>query len=98
MIQTTMMGLLLLGGCAKKTVDDPTGAANPPTDAPASERKSLSSAECELQGGRVVGDIGDGAIHRPDYTCESGKPPLGDVRPAEGEPVAIEGSVCCPAV
>ncbi len=95
-----LMGLLATG-CATKAPADPTGEAAPPTkEAPAStaaERPAMTAAECEASGGRVVGDIGDGAIHRPDYTCEGGKPPTGSVRAAEGEPVAIEGSVCCPA-
>jgi hypothetical protein len=55
----------------------------------------MTSQECEATGGTVVGDIGDGAIHRPDYKCANGSSPLGSVRAAEGGPVAIEGSVCC---
>lgn len=60
------------------------------------ERPKLTQAQCEAQGGGVVGDIGDGATHRPDYMCPSGKPPLGNVMPPEGGPIAVEGSVCCP--
>ncbi len=92
----TAMGLLLLGGCAKKTA--PAGDAAPPSDAPppAAERETLSAAACTEKGGQVIGDIGDGAIHRPDYRCASGLPPIADIRPSEGEPVAVEGSVCCP--
>jgi hypothetical protein len=97
--------LLLMAGCAKKTGDDPTGSPTPPADATAGEpapstdgeRPAMSTAECNDKGGRVVGDIGDGAIHRPDYKCDGGQPPLGSIRPAEGQPVAIEGAVCCPA-
>ena len=101
MILATMTGLLL-GGCANKTGGEPTGSAVPPGEpapAPATDpgRPSLTAAECEAKAGRVVGDIGDGAIHRPDYTCEGGQPPIGSIR-AEGDgPIAIEGSVCCPA-
>ncbi len=100
LILATMTGLLL-GGCANKTGGEPTGSSTPPGEtpapAPAAERPSLTAAECEAKAGRVVGDIGDGAIHRPDYTCEGGQPPLGSIR-AEGDgPIAIEGSVCCPA-
>ena len=100
MILVTAMGLLL-PGCSKKP--DSKGETVPPTQeekpAPAGEstRPTLTAADCESKGGRVVGDIGDGAIHRPDYTCEGGQPPLGNIGSAEGEPVAIEGSVCCPA-
>jgi len=101
MIRTSVMGLLLTTGCANKTATESPGDATPPGQPPApgvgAEGPSLTSAECEAKGGRVVGDIGDGAIHRPDYTCEGGQPPIASIRPAEGEPVAIEGSVCCPA-
>ena len=64
---------------------------------PETSRPTMTDAECTAQGGTVVGDIGDGAIHRPDYRCESGQPPIASIKSAEGEPVAIEGSVCCPA-
>lgn len=99
------LGLLLTTGCEKK---DTGGTTPPPTDSageatpPAptgtpDDRPSLTDAECSAKGGTVVGDIGDGAIHRPDYTCASGQPPIGTIR-AEGDaPVAVEGSVCCPA-
>ncbi|HEY0134442.1 MAG TPA: hypothetical protein VGB85_10190 [Nannocystis sp.] len=102
----TMIGLLMTG-CANKSAGDSQGDAVPPAagEQPASEqpagstdaeRPPLTTAECEAKSGRVVGDIGDGAIHRPDYTCEGGQKPLGTIKPGEGEPVAIEGSVCCP--
>jgi len=63
-------------------------------DAPA--RNALTQQACEAQGGSAVGDIGDGATHRPDYVCPSGKPPLGNIAPPEGGPMAVEGNVCCP--
>jgi len=60
-------------------------------------RPEISSDECEKQGGFVVNDIGDGAIHRDDYLCEvTGVPPIGTVVPQRGEPMAREGQVCCP--
>ncbi|MBK7827018.1 hypothetical protein [Nannocystis sp.] len=90
-IRMTVMGLLLLGGCASKA-----GAGPATPSAPAGERATLSAAACTEKGGQVVGDIGDGAIHRPEYRCVSGLPPIADIRPSEGEPVAVEGSVCCP--
>ena len=65
-----------------------------PTSAPAPS--ALTAEACEASGGVVVGDIGDGAIHRPDYRCPSGAPPKGDIHAPEGGPIAIEGSVCCP--
>jgi hypothetical protein len=72
---------------------------SPPTGAPVKatpEQKTLTQEQCEAQAGRVVGDIGDGAIHRPDYVCPSGKPPLGHITPPAGGPIPVEGSVCCP--
>lgn len=79
---------------------EPSSEAPPADPVPTTttaERPSLSEAECTQQGGVVVGDIGDGAIHRPDYTCESGSPPLGTIVAEPGGPMGIEGSVCCPA-
>jgi hypothetical protein len=73
---------------------EPAPAAPPDESAPA--RPSLTSQECEAGGGTVVGDIGDGAIHRPEYRCPSGAAPSGNIKAPEGGPVAIEGSVCCP--
>jgi hypothetical protein len=63
----------------------------PPGPGPSTERPEMTAEACEAQGGTVVGDIGDGAIHRPDYRCPGGEPPIGTV------PVGIEGSVCCAA-
>ncbi len=82
---------------------DPPAAdegGEPPVDdeggEPAAERPSMTAAECEAQNGKVVGDIGDGAIHKPDYVCpESGKPPIGTITAEPGAPTAVEGSVCC---
>lgn len=96
MIVTAGLGLALATGCAKTGSDGP----KPPTPASTpeqTERPSLTDAECKDKGGTSVGDIGDGAIHRPEYRCENGQPPIGTIRPAEGAPVAVEGSVCCPA-
>ena len=79
------------GATPPATSDSPASA--PPAQATPSQ---LTAAQCEAAGGQAVGDIGDGAIHRPDYVCPtSGKAPLGSVVPEPGGPVAIEGSVCC---
>jgi len=59
------------------------------------ESPELTSAQCASQGGTVVGDIGDGAIHRPDFRCASGASPIGQITYLEGEPIANEGAVCC---
>lgn len=43
-----------------------------------------------------MGDIGNGAIHSPDYICDNnGLPPTDVVVADPGEPIAIEGEVCC---
>lgn len=56
----------------------------------------VSPEECEEQGGEVVGDIGNGAIFEEDYVCPTnGEPPFAVVVRGEGEPIAIEGEVCC---
>lgn len=98
------LGVLLTTGCPKggtdpepPTTSQPQPADDGAVDEPPTERPTLTTAECQAQGGTVVGDIGDGAIHRPEYVCEgSGKPPIGTIKAAEGEPIAVEGSVCCP--
>lgn len=78
--------LAFLVGCA---------AAPPaPQGAPRADGK-LTAAQCEARNGKVVGDIGDGAIHRPDYVCASGKPPIAEIAPPEDGPTAVEGEVCC---
>ncbi len=63
---------------------------------PAGPKAMLTAAACKADGGTIVGDIGDGAIYKPDYTCESnGKSPLARIKPEEGGPIGVEGSVCC---
>lgn len=90
-----------LAGCgAQSEPAMPAGEGQAPAkEAPAeasAKRPSLTAQECEAAGGTVVGDIGDGAIHEPDYKCASGAAPTASIRPAEGGPVAVEGAVCCP--
>ncbi|MCA9634864.1 MAG: hypothetical protein KC420_02390 [Myxococcales bacterium] len=95
--RSLVVTLALAAGACSGGEPQPTQAPPPTGEAPApSERPSLTSAECQEKGGEVVGDIGDGAIHRPDYRCASGSAPIGSIRAAEGEPIAVEGSVCCP--
>lgn len=60
------------------------------------DRAELTAEACEASGGSVVGDIGDGAIHRPEYRCPSGAGPSGTIREKAGGPIGVEGSVCCP--
>jgi len=56
---------------------------------------TLSRAECVSNGGTVVADIGDGTMFQPQFRCESGLPPIAQVIPVPGEPIADEGEVCC---
>ena len=79
----------------------PAPASLPPNPSPGSpdgapQRPELTAEACEASGGAVVGDIGDGAIHRPEYVCASGVAPSGSIRSPEGAPMAVEGSICCP--
>jgi hypothetical protein len=55
---------------------------------PVEQRPSWTAEACEAVG-RVVGDIGDGRVHRPDFRCEDGRQPVASV------PLGIEGAVCC---
>ncbi len=94
--------LVFIAACDKST-------EQPQTQPPAAESEglppghagpeaSLSAAACQAEGGNVVGDIGDGAIFKPDYVCESnGQPPIARIEAEEGGPIAVEGSVCCGA-
>lgn len=85
-ISTVAPVFLLLAACSK----------SPSTPPPSSERAELTAPECEARGGKVVGDIGDGAIHQPGYVCpDSGQPPIATIIPEPGGPIAIEGAVCC---
>ncbi len=84
------------GGQAPAVAADPAPAPSAAASAEAPAVTSFTPARCEAAGGKVVGDIGDGAIHRPDYRCASGSAPLGGVASEPGQPVAIEGAVCCP--
>jgi len=101
--RTLFASLILLtacGGAAQRPAETPPTAEPSPAEAPALETAdagvTLTPAECEQRGGHVVGDIGDGAIHRPDYRCPgSGEPPIGRIQVEAGEPMPIEGAVCC---
>lgn len=81
---------------AAPTVDPAAEPAPVPSDAPSPARPELTAEACEAGGGKVVGDIGDGAIHRPDYRCEGGAAPIGAIRAPAGGPMGVEGSICCP--
>ena len=95
--------LVLFTSCSKSPANPPpaspeqAGQGQGDAAEPAGgKRPELTAAACEKGGGKVVGDIGDGAIHRPDYRCpDSGQPPIGSIAPEPGGPVAVEGAVCC---
>lgn len=57
---------------------------------------TLTRHECGKLGGTIVGDPGDGSTQRATYLCDSnGAPPLAIAVPSPGEPIAMEGEVCC---
>lgn len=96
---------LLLGACISKPAElskpDSLEAKQPSSGhvglgAPdLATRVMMSRQECKHANGTEIGDIGDGRIHRLDYLCADGKPPLGVITSTKNEPIATEGSVCC---
>ena len=50
--------------------------------------ETISAAECEAQGGQVIGDPGDGSVSA-GKNCPDGKAYVANV------PLGIEGSICC---
>jgi hypothetical protein len=83
---------LLLGACAQTVNDTP-----PPSTAEkfAPSRPALNRQDCLDAGGLVVGDIGDGRIHRQDYACPNGQSPIGTIIYGKEEAMPLEGEVCC---
>lgn len=82
---------LSFAACGGKQGPAPTPTSPEPSGS-ASGGNSLTAQQCQ----EVVGDIGDGAVHRPDYRCaKSGNPPLGPIAASPDQPQAIEGAVCC---
>lgn len=83
-----------LAACMPKGVDEPiTGSELPGLGSKHSIQ--MTAQECLKSGGLVVGDIGDGRVHGADYLCENGEVPLGTIVPTQGQPMGIEGAVCC---
>jgi hypothetical protein len=99
----TLLLFAAVAACSKSQTPTTTTPEPTPTGEPASEpatdgggRPEMTAAACEAAGGKVVGDIGDGAIHQPDYKCaDSGAAPMGTIMPDAGGPAAVEGAVCC---
>jgi len=71
-------------------------APTPSSNTDEAARPVLTAEACEASGGAVQGDIGDGAIHRPEYRCPNGAKPSGSIGAPQGGPIAVEGAVCCP--
>ncbi len=61
----------------------------------APSRPALYRQDCLDAGANIIGDIGDGRIHRQDYLCPNNQPPLGTIIYSDGEAMPIEGEVCC---
>jgi hypothetical protein len=57
-----VISLFSVIACSNKP--DPEAPSPPET---VGARAALTAAACAAKGGEVVGDIGDGAVHRPDY-------------------------------
>lgn len=91
--------LLVLVACkpaAAPSSDQPGSADGGLPAGNSGPEATLTATECEDGGGSVVGDIGDGAIFKPDYVCESnGEAPTARIKAEEGGPIGVEGSVCC---
>jgi hypothetical protein len=96
------IGLVGCGGASSpaqapsQAAAQPNPEATPSSDEAMAARPKLTAQACEASGGAVVGDIGDGAIHRPEFRCPNGAKPIASVGAVEGEPIAVEGAVCCP--
>jgi len=91
-------GEVCCGASENTSVGEENGLPLPETTDATTAREEMTHQECMDLNGSVVGDIGNGAIFQDDYLCDSnGLPPLANIVPSEGEPIAIEGEVCCGA-
>ena len=95
-----MIGLMLLSlltACVKSVpeVAQPGSKLGYPVLGGSAERSGLTLQQCRKQGGSVIGDIGDGRIHRANFVCASGRKPLGYIIYNENQSAPIEGAVCC---
>ena len=96
---TAVLGVLLLLIFSLTACDNSStasGAKSPVSVETPVDRPLLTRAQCEQSGGTVVGDPGDGSTQLPTYRCPNGSAPVANIRFLEGEPISIEGSVCCP--
>jgi hypothetical protein len=87
MFTALVSALVACGGASKEEAAAPAPTTEP---APAGDQADPAAAspitaeDCERQGGRVVGDIGDGKV-----ACPPEEKTLGRVA------IGIEGGVCC---
>ena len=84
--------------CCPNDVNDGSGIGLPLPD-PA-DREETTRDDClQEYGGEIVGDIGNGAIFKASYRCESnGLPPIANIiQDFSTGNIAIEGEVCCGA-
>jgi hypothetical protein len=93
-------GVLCAAGCGgRQSVTAPPGTTPPHRTSPGGDdevRGSFTPEQCAAAGGEVVGDIGDGAVRTPDYRCpKSGHRPIGTIVTEPGQPIGVEGAVCC---
>jgi len=94
-VASIMIGLLLTA-CTGTVEPSPPENELPESNLPKLERRAeLTALQCEQRGGEVVGDIGDGRIHRASYVCASGTKPIGTIVYTSEEAVPTEGAVCC---
>ncbi|MFT6099921.1 MAG: hypothetical protein ACJAYF_002471 [Arenicella sp.] len=86
--------ILSLAACTPKGVDSTIAGSELP-GLGSKHSTQMTAQECLKAGGLVVGDVGDGRVHRAGYLCDNGEVPLGTIVPTQGQPTATEGAVCC---
>ncbi len=86
--------LVFATACAPQS-DVEQDRSNPLPVPTESKRKAITAGACEGGGGQVIGDPGDGSVHRAGFRCPNGEPPLGVIGSEPDEPIMIEGAVCC---
>ncbi len=80
-------------GCAARPSEDAASGDQAFSDSQGSYESAgggLTATACEAAGGELLGDMGNGAIHRADYRCpDTGKKAVGIVRSG------LEAAACC---
>jgi len=94
---TALVLLILLTSCAVPTseVSQPNNELLDSMPGSGAVRSGITLEQCRKEGGSVIGDIGDGRIHKVDFLCDSGDKPLGYIVYRANEPIPSEGAVCC---